>query len=211
MPVTVTSKTWQAELKKQGVDKDGGLADALEDYAKVAGKDPKKELNALEQTSAKALAAGKLLKTNKELAKVADTVVIQSKAELRRVREAMKSSEEGGRDMELYSGLKRARTQPMFFALVVRSASVGKMLISKMKVKPSDISEAKKALGGGRVLGGRCLYQNGSHHFILKQEPPATLARLIKRMAKEQAGIIIKPFCRGGDVDGEDESESEEK
>lgn len=208
MPVTVTSKTWKAELKKLGVDRDGGLADALDVYANLVGKDLKKELQALEQTSTTALAAGRLLKAQKELAKIADTVVIQAKAELRRLSEELKSSDEGkGRDKKLFAGLKRARTQPMFFAVVVRNAREGKLLISKSRIRPSDVSAAKKSLGGGRALLGQCRYQSGSYHFVLKKEPPMTLARMIKRIAKEQAGLLIKPVCSGA---GE-ENESKEK
>lgn len=212
MPVTVTAKTWTNELKKQKVDKDAGFGDALDDYGKVAGKNLNKEADALEEATKKALAAGKLLKTNKELAAIADTFVIQAKAELRRVNEAIKSAEEDeeaeseGEDKELKIGLRRARTQEMFFALVFKGATEGKLLISKMKVKPAIVTEAKKDMGGGRVLRGKVSYANGDHHFVTKQDPPATMAKLIKKLAKEQAGIMIKPICRGGG----DEDETEE-
>lgn len=213
MPLTVTSKIWNAELKKQKVDKDAGLGDALDDYAKAASKkNLEKEADALDEACKKALAAGKLLKAHKELAKIADTVVIQGKAELRRLREAIKSGEDEeeeaeGEDKELYLGLKRAKTQPMFFALVVKSATEGKLIVSKMKVKPSDISDAKKDLGAGKVLRGTCRFANGRHQFVTKQDPPATLAKLIKLLAKKQAGLMIKPECRGGGEDDEMEAE----
>jgi hypothetical protein len=213
MPVTVTAKTWKNELKKQKVDKDAGFGDALDDYAKVAGKNLNKEADALEDATKKALAAGKLLKTNKELASISDTFVIQAKAELRRVKEAIKSAEEDeeaeaeGEDKALKIGLKRARSQDMYFALVFKGATEGTLLISKMKVKPAAVTEAKKELGGGRVMRGKVSYANGDHHFVTKQDPPATMAKLIKKLAKEHAGILIKPICRGG---GDDEDESEE-
>lgn len=212
MPVTVTAKTWKNELKKQKVDKDAGFGDALDDYGKVAGKNLIKEADALEEATKKALVAGKLLKANKELAGTADTFVIQAKAELRRVKEAIKSAEEDeeaeaeGEDKELKLGLRRARTQEMFFALVFKGSSEGKLLVSKMKVKPAIIAETKKEMGGGRVLRGKVSYANGDHQFVTKQDPPATMAKLIKKLAKEQAGIMIKPICRGGG----DEDETEE-
>ena len=86
----------------------------------------------------------------------------------------------------------------MYAAVVAKGSTDGKLLMSKAKVKPSEISDAKKAVGGGTVLRAATLFENGVYVFELNKEPPATLAQLIKKLAKEQAGLMIRVLCRKG-------------
>ena len=97
----------------------------------------------------------------------------------------------------------------MFAAVVAMGSTDGKLLMSKMKIKPGDLSEAKKAAGGGTVYLAASHVENGVYIFELAKEPPATLAQLIKKLAKTQAGLMIRVECRlGSNLDlGEDETE----
>ena len=113
-------------------------------------------------------------------------------------KEAEAADEKDAVDKELYAALKRAKTAPMYAAVVAKGSTDGKLLMSKAKVKPSEIGDAKKAVGGGPVLRAATVFENGVYVFELNKEPPATLAQLIKKLAKEQAGLMIRVLCRKG-------------
>lgn len=211
MPDYLTDRDWKSELKKYKVDKDGGLGDALATFAKCRGKDPKEQVDALGAIVTKTAAAQKALKDQKELLKYVGQVASQAKEELKRVEAAAEEEGDEGKvvDKVLNTALKRAKTARMFFAVVARGAAEGKLIVTKAKVKPTDIADAKKEAGGGRVYRGVCFGEDGRLVFELKKEPPATLEKLIKLTAKHQAGLMIKPICRVGAMD-EDLGEGEE-
>ncbi len=204
MPDYLADRDWKAELKRYKVDKDGGLGDALATFAKCRGKDAEAQVDALGAIVTKTAAAQKALKDQKELLKYVGQVAVQAKDEIKRV-EAAAEEEEGEEgdavDKVLYTALKRAKTARMFFAMVARGATDGKLILTKAKVKPTDIGDAKKEVGGGRVFRGVCYGEDGRLVFELKKEPPATLEKLIKKTAKMQAGLMIKPICRVGAMD----------
>src|SRR5947209_2012648 len=72
------------------------------------------------------------------------------------------------------------------------------MLVSKTKVPPKDIAEAKKKCGGSAVIKGAVFYEEGQYVFETGKEPPATLPSAIKVIAKRDAGLTISPLCRKG-------------
>lgn len=204
MPDYLAVKDWKDELKKHKVDKDGGLLEALTAWSKVKGKDPEDQVDALEAVTAKAEAAEKLLKGNKDLAKFAATVAAKASEELKKVEAAAEAGDEDqAKDKVLYTGLKRAKTARMFFAVAAKGTSDGRLILSKVKVKPTDIAAAKSELGGARVFRGMCFGEDGKHIFELRKEPPATLDKLLKKIAKQQAGLMIRAICRVAQV-GED-------
>ncbi len=206
----LSEKDWGAEIKALKITKDGGLKDALAEWAKVKGKSPDEQLEAIEAVIEAAQAAQKLLKAEKDLVKFAATTETKAEAELARIeKDAADAGEDGAVDKELYAALKHAKTAPMFAAVVAMGSTDGKLLMSKMKIKPGDVSEAKKAAGGGTVYRAATHVDSGVYIFELTKEPPATLAQLIKKLAKTQAGLMIRVECRvGTNLDlGDDEAE----
>lgn len=200
MPNYLSEKEWRTELKQLKIDKDGGLADALRDWEKTRGKDPEDESAALETVLAKNAAAQKLLKDQKGLVKFASSMAAAIKEEQKRLEKALAAAAEGDEasapDKALFTGLKRAKSARMFFAAVVKGATDGHLIVGKMKVKPAEIADAKKVLGGGKVFRGICLVEDGTHVFELRKEPPPTLAKLLKLCAKNQAALRIRAICR---------------
>ncbi len=95
-------------------------------------------------------------------------------------------------DTELATGLKAAKTKPMFFALIAKGTT-GKLLVAKKKVPAPAIASAKKECGGGTVYQGKChIDEDGALIFEVAAEPPGTLAATTKKIIKEEAGLSFK-------------------
>src|ERR1700691_3057758 len=90
-------------------------------------------------------------------------------------------------DAELANGLKTAKSKLMFFAFVAKGAE-GRLLVAKAKVPAKETADAKKACGGGTIYQGRCVYEGDTMFFEVPVEPPGTLAALIKKIIKTEAG-----------------------
>lgn len=101
-------------------------------------------------------------------------------------------------DEDLIKGLKEAKAKRVYFAVVLKGASDGALIVSKQKVQPGPINEAKKKCGGSVVLKGACLYEDGKYVFELGTEPPATLPNALKTIAKRDSGLTIQAICRKG-------------
>ncbi len=99
-------------------------------------------------------------------------------------------------DEELASGLKAAKSKRCYFALVMKGGADGALLVTKTAVPPNDIAAAKKKSGGSAVLKGFCFYEDGSYIFEISKVPPAPMARVIKTIAKRDAGMTINVECR---------------
>ncbi len=98
-------------------------------------------------------------------------------------------------DAELANALKAAKSKPMFFAFVAKGTE-GKLLVAKAKVPAKEVAEAKKASGGGTVFQGRCVYEGDTLVCELPKEGPGTLAGLIKKTIKNEAGLSMNVTLR---------------
>ena len=101
-------------------------------------------------------------------------------------------------DEDLAAGLKAAKSKRMHFVVVMKGSADGALILSKTKVPPADIAAAKKKSGGSSVIRGLCFGKDGEHVFETAKEPPATLARLLKTLAKRDANLVINAVCRVG-------------
>jgi hypothetical protein len=110
-------------------------------------------------------------------------------------------------DKDLAEGLKQAKARKMFFAFVPKGGSDGKLLLSKAKVPAKQIAEAKKEIGGGNAVTGKCLGPLNALVFqVVKPAAPA-LAALIKKVVKRDAGLVVDlDFQQAADADAEDEA-----
>jgi hypothetical protein len=110
-------------------------------------------------------------------------------------------------DADLAAALKLAKGKKMFFALVPKGGSDGKLIVSKTKIPPKQIADAKKEIGGGAPVTGKCMGgEGGTMVFEVAKAPPTTMAATLKKIAQRDAGLAIKPDVRvAGDADAEEE------
>ena len=70
----------------------------------------------------------------------------------------MAKASDGGVDKELATHLKKAKKaraeRPLFYALVLKGGTDGKLMVGKKKVPNAAVNDAKKETGGARVALG---------------------------------------------------------
>jgi hypothetical protein len=115
------------------------------------------------------------------------------------------------KDTKLVTALRQAKQQPMLFAFVAKGASEGALIVSKKKIPIKEINEAKQETGGKKVIRGRCVGEDGKMVFEVAKEPPSTLAKQLKKVIQESAGMMLQVETRvAADLeDEEEESETE--
>ena len=99
-------------------------------------------------------------------------------------------------DKDLVDGLKAAKSKRAYFALILKGSSDGALLVSKTKVPPAAIAEAKKKSGGSAVVKGFCQYEEGTYVFETAKQAPATASQAVKVIAKRDAGLAVKAEFR---------------
>src|SRR5688572_22156050 len=99
-------------------------------------------------------------------------------------------------DTKLVTGLRQAKTSPMFFAFIAKGATDGALLVAKKKIPMKEINEAKAACGGKLVFQGRCVSEEGKMVFEMAKEPPGTLAKQIKTIIHRDAGMNMQVETR---------------
>lgn len=99
-------------------------------------------------------------------------------------------------NLDLVNGLKLAKTKRVYFVLVLKGGSDGALIVSKTKVPPAQIAEAKKQSGGSAVVRGFCSYEDGTYVFETGKQAPATAAQAVKVIAKRDAGLAVKAEFR---------------
>jgi hypothetical protein len=197
MPEKLTEKNWKEQLKKHKDVTDTGISEPLRDYEKYAEKDYPKALAALKKLAAKIDATKKKFNKNTELLKHLSAMAFEAQDEQESLEKQLRGEDaEEGADKELNQVLKKARTGEMYFAVVVKSATEGKLLLAHAKVPATAVAEAKKSLGGGQELRGLCVGEEGTHVFYFRKAPPGILAQLLKSIAKIDAGLTINVECR---------------
>ena len=99
-------------------------------------------------------------------------------------------------DEELVGGLKAAKSKRAYFALVLKGSNDGALIVSKTKVAPTAITEAKKESGGSTIVKGFCKYEDGKYVFETANDAPATAAQAVKFIAKRDAGLTVNAEFR---------------
>jgi hypothetical protein len=105
-------------------------------------------------------------------------------------------------DKSLADNLKRAThapaDHPYFFALVVKGGTDGQLIVSKGRVPEKQIADAKKETGGSAIVKGVCFGEEGTLVFETPKLPAPAWTPLVKRLAKEGAGLALKAVFRQG-------------
>jgi hypothetical protein len=101
-------------------------------------------------------------------------------------------------DPKLLAALKKAKGTEMYFAFIPKSTE-GTLIISKAKIQPRDIENAKKQIGGGTPVIGKCFGDGRTMVFEVTKDVPEKLLAAIKKVAKKQTGLTIDPEFRSPD------------
>src|SRR5439155_13904678 len=108
-------------------------------------------------------------------------------------------------ELDLAAALKMAKSKKMFFAFLPKGAD-GTLIISKTKIPAKEIAEAKKELGSSMAVKGRCEGPVGDMTFYVAKEAPATWCKIIKTVAKRDAGLtVVAKFQVAADAEGEEQ------
>jgi hypothetical protein len=211
MPDYLTEKDWKAQLKQHKEVRDTGISEPLREYEKNCEKDFAKAIVALKKLATKVEAAKKDYKKNADFCKYLRSMASEAQDEQETLEKKLKGEEvEEGPDKELNKALKRAKTDQMFFAVIAKSATAGKLLMGRAKIPGSAIADAKQEIGGGHLLRGLCIGEDGTHVFYFRDDPPTTMPQLLKSLAKQDAGLTIHVECRRK-ADLQDTGEVEDK
>jgi hypothetical protein len=112
-------------------------------------------------------------------------------------------------DAELTVALKQAKSKKKLFFAFVPKGSEGKLILSKRKIPPTLIGEAKKEMGGGTPVTGMCIGDGSKVVFVVAKAAPASLVAALKKVAKRDTGLTIDPYFQlAGEADAEKESET---
>jgi hypothetical protein len=107
-------------------------------------------------------------------------------------------------DTDLITSLKLAKAKEMFFAFIPKG-SEGKLIVSRKRIPPKEIAEAKKEIGGGKPVLGKCIGPLGSMVFKVAKAS-ATLGPAIKKAAKKASGLTVVPDVQlSGEVEEAEE------
>jgi hypothetical protein len=102
-------------------------------------------------------------------------------------------------DQDLTTALRRARTQAMNFALVLKGPEDGTLIVSRHPITPKTIAEARPDLHGCHVYKGRCVGKEHDHLvFESATEPPAILAKILRALISRQTGLLLHVEARKG-------------
>lgn len=108
-------------------------------------------------------------------------------------------------DSDLLLALKQAKSKKMFFAFIPKG-SEGKLIVSKKKIPQKVVAEAKKEVGGGTAVTGKCMGPfDGMVFEVVKAVPPAMTASM-KKVIKRDTGLTVLPDIQlAGDADDDEE------
>ncbi len=112
-------------------------------------------------------------------------------------------------DPALTTALKQAKSKKMFFAFIPKGTD-GKLIVSKAKVPAKEVAEAKKEIGGGTPVTGKCFGEGGSMIFQVAKAAPSTMGPTLKKLIKRDTGLSMDTVIQmAKDADSE-EVESKE-
>jgi hypothetical protein len=98
-------------------------------------------------------------------------------------------------DAELVAALKMAKSKEMFFAFFLKGSD-GILIVARRKIEATEIEKAKKEIGGGTLVEGTLTGPLNEMVFKVAKEPPPSLAAVLKKVVKRDAGITIVPEIR---------------
>jgi Putative peptidoglycan binding domain len=111
-------------------------------------------------------------------------------------------------DATLMAALKQAKSKKMFFAFVPKGAD-GKLIVSKAKIPAKQVAEAKKEIGGGTAITGKCFGDGNTMIFQVVKAAPSNMGPTLKKVIHRDAGLTMIPEVQlASDADSDEEDES---
>jgi hypothetical protein len=108
-------------------------------------------------------------------------------------------------DADLAVGLKAAKGKKMFFAFIPKGGGDGKLIVSKTKIPPKDIAAAKKEIGGGAPVTGKCFGPTSDMAFFVAKPVSGSMDAAVKKVAKRDAGLgVVATFQVAQDADADE-------
>lgn len=223
VPNYLSSADWKKVVKDQKDLKAPGIILQLDAYAKAEGKkDPLEQVAVLNELLDEIKNAKSKNSKNKDLLTYLDSMTKESNKTIglleaqavKRAKDDAKAKklqeeeeDEGEEDeskalnqelLQMVKRLKMAKIdQPLRFAVVMKSPKEGALALSKKKVTPDQIKEAKSNADGGRVVArGICFTEEGKSIFETPKEVPAALSKVVKFFVFRDTGKKIKPIFR---------------
>jgi hypothetical protein len=232
LPNFLSANDWKKVVKEHADLKAPGIFQQLEAHAKAEGKkDLLEQVAALNELLDEVKAAKTKNGKNKELVTYLDQMVKEANKSIgvleaklaKQAKEEEAEEDEGDEkekddsealDVELLNMIKRLKMAkadaPLRFAVVMKSPKEGSLALSKKKVTPDQIKEAKAGAGGGRVVArGVCFTEEGKSIFETPKEVAGSLSKVVKFYVFRDTGKKIKPIFRVG-ANLEDEGEEQE-
>jgi peptidoglycan hydrolase-like protein with peptidoglycan-binding domain len=98
-----------------------------------------------------------------------------------------------------------------FFAFLPKG-SEGTLLISKKKIPPKEVAEAKKESGAGTPITGKVFGGGGTTIvFLVAKAVSATIPAMLKKVIKKETGLTVDPEIRlANDADAEEPETGED-
>lgn len=105
----------------------------------------------------------------------------------------------------LEQALRQCKGKKMYFAFIPKGAE-GQLIVSKKKVPEKDVAAARKEIGGGNPVRGKCFGPVADLVFQVAKEQPGTFKNALKLVAKRETGLTIVPNVQVA-VDAETEEQ----
>jgi hypothetical protein len=113
------------------------------------------------------------------------------------------------KDVDLLAAVKQAKCKKMFFAFIPKGGADGTLLLSKAKLPPKAIAEAKMENGGGTPVTGKCFVDGKNMVFHVAKAAPATMGPALKKVIKRDTGLVLEPHIQlaGAAADAEEQAD----
>ena len=110
---------------------------------------------------------------------------------------------------ELATAIRQVKSGKEFhFALIAKGAKT-QLAMDKRKVSGEEIAQMKKASGGGALMRGTCIVEDGTLIFMTSSSGSDAIGAMLKKMIKEETGLTINcAFRASAAADEEEEVES---
>jgi hypothetical protein len=107
-------------------------------------------------------------------------------------------------DQALNLALKQAKGKKFFFAFVPKGSD-GKLIVSKKKIPPKEIADAKKEIGGGTPVTGKCIGEGNTMVFHVAKPTAPALAAIVKKVIHRDALLnLVAEFLVASDADADE-------
>ena len=112
---------------------------------------------------------------------------------------------------ELAMAIRQVKSGKEFhFALIAKGAKT-QLAMDKRKISGEEIAQMKKASGGGALMRGTCIVEDGTLIFMTSGSGSDAIGAMLKKMIKDETGLTMNCAFRASAAADEEEVESEDE